>query len=379
MVTFRIVALPGDGIGPEVVGAARELLDALEQAFEVSFEVSELPVGGASIDAHGVPLPLEVLERCRAADAVLLGAVGGPRWDSTDPDAPRPEQGLLALRKGLELFANLRPIRVSPAVADASPLREELVLDADLVIVRELTGGIYFGDRGRRDGIAHDTCVYSVEEIERIARLAFETASTPARRGLVTSVDKANILETSRLWRETAERVARDYEQVSLEHMLVDNAAMQLLARPGHFDVLLTENMFGDILSDEAAMIAGSIGLLASASLGSGGPGLYEPVHGSAPDIAGRGIANPLAMFGSVALMLRHSLALEEPAAAVESAIDTVLERGLRTPDLASGHVYKGPDESGPGLSDIPEEIEVGTAEMTRAVLDELLIGAGSR
>jgi 3-isopropylmalate dehydrogenase len=377
MGTFRIVALPGDGIGPEVMSAARELLDALERAFGCSFEVSELPVGGASIDADGVPLLPEVLERCRAADAVLLGAVGGPKWDTTDPDLPRPEQGLLALRKGLELFANLRPVRVSPALADASPLRAELVLDADLVIVRELTGGIYFGDRGRRDGVAHDTCVYSTEEIERIARLAFATASTPPRRGLVTSVDKANILETSRLWRETVERVARDYENVTLEHVLVDNAAMQLLARPAHFDVLLTENMFGDILSDEAAMIAGSIGLLASASLGSGGPGLYEPVHGSAPDIAGQGVANPLAMFGSVALMLRHSLAMEEPAAAVESAIDTVLERGLRTPDLASGHVYKGPDESGPGLSDIPEEIEVGTAEMTRAVVEELAFKGG--
>jgi 3-isopropylmalate dehydrogenase len=376
---FRIVALPGDGIGPEVMKAARELLSALEEAFGAEFEVSELPVGGSSIDEHGVPLLPEVLERCRGADAVLLGAVGGPKWDTTDPDAPRPEQGLLALRKGLELFANLRPVRVSPALADASPLREELVLEADLLIVRELTGGIYFGDRGRRDGVAHDTCVYSTEEIERIARLAFATASVPPRRGRVTSVDKANILETSRLWRETVERVGTEYERVALEHLLVDNAAMQLLARPAQFDVLLTENMFGDILSDEAAMIVGSIGLLASASLGSGGPGLYEPVHGSAPDIAGRGVANPLGMFGSIALMLRHSLSMEEAAAAVESAIDTVLERGLRTPDLASGHVYKGPDESGPSLSDIPEEIEVGTAEMTRAVVEELAFQGGER
>jgi 3-isopropylmalate dehydrogenase len=368
---IRIVALPGDGIGPEVMSAGSELLLALERGFGLSFEVEEMPVGGSSIDDHGVPLLPEVLERCRAADAVLLGAVGGPKWETTDPDAPRPEQGLLALRKGLELFANLRPVRVSPALADASPLREELVANADLVIVRELTGGIYFGDRGRHDGVAHDTCVYSEEEIERIARLAFAMAASRSRRRL-TSVDKANILETSRLWRETVERVGRDYDDVTLEHLLVDNAAMQLLARPTRFDVLLTENMFGDILSDEAAMIAGSIGLLASASLGSAGPGLYEPVHGSAPDIAGRGVANPLAMFGSIALMLRHSLAMEEPAAAVESAIDTVLERGLRTPDLASGHVYKGPDESGPRLSDIPEEVEVGTAEMTRAVVDEL-------
>jgi 3-isopropylmalate dehydrogenase len=377
MGAFRIVALPGDGIGPEVTGAGRELLGAIERVFGLEFEVDELAVGGRSIDEHGVPLLPEVLERCRTADAVLLGAVGGPKWETTDPDAPRPEQGLLALRKGLELFANLRPVRVSPALTDASPLREELVIDADLVIVRELTGGIYFGDRGRRDGVAHDTCVYSVPEVERIAHLAFAIASTPARRGQVTSVDKANILETSRLWRETVERVARDYEDVTLEHVLVDNAAMQLVARPAHFDVLLTENMFGDILSDEAAMIAGSIGLLASASLGSGGPGLYEPVHGSAPDIVGRGVANPLAMFGSIALMLRHSLAMEGPATAVESAIDTVLERGLRTPDLASGHVYKGPDESGPRLSDIPEEIEVGTAEMTRAIVEELTFQGG--
>jgi 3-isopropylmalate dehydrogenase len=264
---------------------------------------------------------------------------------------------LLGLRKGLELFANLRPVRVSRSLAHASPLKEELVRDADLVIVRELTGGIYFGDRGRRGGVAHDTCVYSTDEIERIAELAFTLAASPARRGGLVSVDKANILETSRLWRETVEHVARRHEDVRLEHMLVDNAAMQLISRPADFDVLLTENMFGDILSDEAAMIAGSIGLLASASLGSGGPGLYEPVHGSAPDIAGRGVANPLATFGSVALMLRHSLAMEDAAAAVESAVDRVLERGLRTPDLATER---------------SEESRVGTDEMTGAVIEEL-------
>jgi 3-isopropylmalate dehydrogenase len=314
-------------------------------------------VGGCSIDEHGVPLLPEVLERCRAADAVLLGAVGGPKWDSTDPDAPRPEQGLLGLRKGLELFANLRPVRVNGALAHASPLKEHLVEDADLVIVRELTGGIYFGDRGRRDGVAHDTCVYSADEVDRIAELGFQLAAGPARRGHVTSVDKANILETSRLWRERVEEVASRHESVTLEHMLVDNAAMQLVSRPASFDVLLTENMFGDILSDEAAMIAGSIGLLASASLGAGGPGLFEPVHGSAPDIAGKGVANPLATFGSVALMLRHSLQMEDAATAVESAIDRVLERGLRTPDLAT---------------DRSEEQQVGTDEMTRAVIEEL-------
>jgi 3-isopropylmalate dehydrogenase len=357
-----VVVLPGDGIGPEVVGAARLLLEAVGRRFSVDFDCTELPVGGISIDEHGTPLLAEVLERCREADAVLLGAVGGPKWDSTDPDAPRPEQGLLGLRKGLELFANLRPVRVNPSLTHASPLREHLVRDADLLIVRELTGGIYFGDRGRRDGVAHDTCIYSVDEVERIATLAFDLAGSPPRRGKVVSVDKANILETSRLWRESVEHVAGRYEQVKLEHMLVDNAAMQLIARPADFDVLLTENMFGDILSDEAAMIAGSIGLLASASLGAstavgrGAPGLYEPVHGSAPDIAGKGIANPLATFGSVALMLRHSLGMDTAAAAVESAVDRVLERGLRTPDLAAGR---------------SEESEVGTEEMTQAVIDE--------
>ena len=363
MPAFDIVALPGDGIGPEVVGAAVQLLDEVASRFDCSFEVEELPVGGTSIDQHGTPLLPEVLDRCRSADAVLLGAVGGPKWDSTDPDAPRPEQGLLGLRKGLELFANLRPVRVSRSLVHASPLREELVRDADLLIVRELTGGIYFGDRGRRGGVAHDTCVYSTDEIERIADLAFRLAASPARRGGLVSVDKANILETSRLWRETVEQVARRHEGVRLEHMLVDNAAMQLISRPAHFDVLLTENMFGDILSDEAAMIAGSIGMLASASLGPPGesgrtaPGLFEPVHGSAPDIAGRGVANPLATFGSVALMLRHSLAMEDAAAAVESAVDRVLERGLRTPDLATERA---------------EESKVGTDEMTGAVIEEL-------
>jgi 3-isopropylmalate dehydrogenase len=352
-----LVVLPGDGIGPEVIGAAGRLLDEIGRRFDAEFSITELPVGGISIDEHGTPLQADVLDRCREAEAVLLGAVGGPRWDTTDPDAPRPEQGLLGLRKGLELFANLRPVRVSPALVGSSPLREERVTGADLVIVRELTGGIYFGDRGRRDGVAHDTCVYSVEEIERIADVAFRLAASPSRRGRVVSVDKANILETSRLWRETVEGVASRFDGVALEHMLVDNAAMQLVAHPADFDVVLTENMFGDILSDEAAMVAGSIGLLASASVGAGKTGLYEPVHGSAPDIAGKGVANPLATFGSVALMLRHSLDMENAATAVESAIDRVLERGLRTPDLATGN---------------SEERAVGTEEMTQAVIDEL-------
>jgi 3-isopropylmalate dehydrogenase len=322
----RIVALPGDGIGPEIMVAARELLERLGD-----FQLDERLLGGASIDAHGTPLTDEVLGACKSSDAVLLAAVGGPKWDSTDPGAPRPEQGLLGLRKGLALFANLRPVRPSPALLDSSPLRRDRIEGTDLLVVRELTGGIYFGDKGRQDGTAFDTCVYSVEEIERIAEVAFRFA-----RRKVTSVDKANILETSRLWREVVSGMAANHD-VEFEHLLVDNAAMQLVSRPTDFDVILTENMFGDILSDEAAMLTGSIGMLPSASVGAGGPGLFEPVHGSAPDIAGTGKANPLAMFGSVAMMLRYGLGMESEAAGIESAIDTALEAGLRTPDLG-GH-----------------------------------------
>jgi 3-isopropylmalate dehydrogenase len=323
-----IVTLPGDGIGPEIMAAARELLGKVD-----SFEFDERPVGGASIDAHGTALTDEVLAACGDSDAVLLAAVGGPKWDkavSADPSAPRPEQGLLGLRKGLGLFANLRPVRPSPALLDASPLKRERIEGTDLLVVRELTGGIYFGDSGRDGDTAHDDCAYSVAEIERIARVAFDSARTR-----VTSVDKANVLETSRLWRETVTRVhAEEFAEVPLDHLLVDNAAMQLVSRPADFDVILTENLFGDILSDEAAMLTGSLGMLPSASVGDAGLGLFEPVHGSAPDIAGTGQANPLAMFGSVALMLRHGLGMEDAAAAVESAIDRALEEGLRTRDL---------------------------------------------
>jgi 3-isopropylmalate dehydrogenase len=321
---YRIAALPGDGIGPEIMAAARELLDRVG-----AFEIEEHLVGGASIDAHGTALTPEVLDACRRSDAVLLAAVGGPKWDTTNPDAPRPEQGLLALRKGLELFANLRPVRPSAALLDASPLRRERIEGTDLLVVRELTGGIYFGKRGRIGDAAFDTCSYEAPEIERIAEVAFRFA-----RRRVTSVDKANILETSRLWREVVERVAAGHPDTELEHLLVDNAAMQLVSRPADFDVILTENMFGDILSDEAAMLTGSIGMLPSASVGAGGPGLFEPVHGSAPDIAGTGRANPLAMFGSVAMMLRYGLGRDDEAAAIESALDSALEAGLRTPDL---------------------------------------------
>ena len=317
--------LPGDGIGPEVTAAGLRVLAAVAPV-----EIEEHIFGGASIDVHGVAMTDEVLAACRGADAVLLGAVGGPKWDTTDPAKPRPEQGLLGMRKGLGLFANLRPVRAIPALYAASPLREERIAGTDLLVVRELTGGIYFGAKERTATFASDLCIYTVEEIERIVRVAFGAA-----RRRVTSVDKANVLETSRLWREVVLRVhAQEFPQVELEHLLVDNAAMQLVAEPSHFDVIVTENMFGDILSDEAAMITGSIGMLPSASLGGEGPGLFEPVHGSAPDIAGKGVANPLAMFLSVALLLRHGLGLEAQAAAVESAVDRALADGLRTRDL---------------------------------------------
>src|SRR4051812_15244382 len=339
-----IVTLPGDGIGPEVTAAAIGVLNEL--LGDVEFE--EHLIGGASIDAHGTALTDDVLDACRKSDAVLLGAVGGPKWDTTDPDEPRPEQGLLNLRRELDLYANLRPVRPPAALLDVSPLRREVIERTDLVVVRELTGGIYFGEKTRTDTRATDLNVYTVPEIERIARTAFGAA-----RSRVSSVDKANVLETSRLWRETVRRVhSEEFPDVELEHVLVDNAAMQLVAAPSHFDVILTDNMFGDILSDEAAMLTGSIGMLPSASLGEPGrPGMFEPVHGSAPDIAGRGVANPLAMFLSAALMLRHGLGFENEAAALESAVDRALEDGLRTTDLGG---------------------KATTAEATRAVLEHL-------
>jgi 3-isopropylmalate dehydrogenase len=326
-VARKIALLPGDGIGPEIIAPAIQLLDTVVPG---EFEYETYLVGGASIDEHGVALTDEVLSACRSADAVLLAAVGGPKWDTTDASKPRPEQGLLGLRKGLGLFANLRPVRPVPALYDASPLKPEIIEGTNLLVVRELTGGIYFGDKTRTDDSASDACVYTRGEIERIARVAFGAA-----RSRVTSVDKANVLETSRLWREVVRELhASEFPHLELEHLLVDNAAMQLVAAPRHFEVIVTENMFGDILSDEAAMLTGSLGMLPSASLGEGGPGLYEPVHGSAPDIAGQGIANPLAMFLSTAMMLRHGFGMEAQAAAVESAVDRALAEGLRTPDL---------------------------------------------
>jgi 3-isopropylmalate dehydrogenase len=339
----RIITLPGDGIGPEVLASALEVLRAVAD----DLEYEEHAFGGASIDAHGTALTDETLAACQGADAVLLAAVGGPKWDSTDPGAPRPEQGLLGLRKGLGLYANLRPVRPIAALLDASPLKRELIEGTDLLVVRELTGGIYFGAKERSAERASDLCEYTVPEIERIARTAFEAA-----RSRVTSVDKMNVLETSRLWREVVTRVhSEEFPNVELEHQLVDSCAMKLVAAPRHFDVILTENMFGDILSDEAAMLTGSLGMLPSASLGGDGPGLFEPVHGSAPDIAGTGKANPLAMILSAGLMLRHGFSREEAAASVESAVDKALERGLRTADLGGSAT---------------------TAEATEAVLKEL-------
>jgi 3-isopropylmalate dehydrogenase len=326
MTGARIVVLPGDGIGPEVTDSAIQVLRAVgEFAFHVE------AIGGAAIDAHGDPLPAATLEACRGADAVLLGAVGGPKWDTTDANRPRPEQGLLGIRQELGLFANLRPVRPFDALLDASPLKREIIERTDLLVVRELTGGAYFGAKERTDDRASDLMVYTRPEIERILRVAFRAA-----RSRVTSVDKANVLESSRLWREVTRDVhGREFPNVELEHILVDNAAMKLIAAPRHFDVIVTENLFGDILSDEAAMLTGSIGLLPSASLGEPGtPGLFEPVHGSAPDIVGTGAANPLAAILSAAMLLRHGLGRAEEAAAVESAVDLALEEGLRTRDL---------------------------------------------
>jgi 3-isopropylmalate dehydrogenase len=340
-----ITALPGDGIGPEVVAEGRRVLDAVGERFGHTFDVREALIGGCAIDAVGTALPDETLRLCRESDAVLLGAVGGPKWDNPEASV-RPEQGLLGIRKALGLFANLRPVTLHPRLIAASPLRPERLQGVDLIVVRELTGGIYFGEKGRDttpDGgeSAYDECVYTTAEIERIVR----TAATLARqrRKKVTSVDKANVLETSRLWRSVTTRVMRDeFPDVHLEHMLVDACAMHLIRRPSDFDVIVTENMFGDILTDEASMLAGSMGMLPSASLGAPGDvsrstrmGLYEPIHGSAPDIAGKGIANPLATILSVALLLRHSLGLEREARAVETAVWRTLEDGIVTADIA--------------------------------------------
>ena len=342
----RIAVLPGDGVGPDVIAEGLKTLRVVGEVYGHNFETVEQPIGGAAIDASGSPLPGPTLAACRKADAVLLGAIGGPKW--SDPGVSvRPEQGLLDLRQKLGLYANLRPVRLSPALLDASPLRSECIEGTDLLVVRELTGGLYFGDRREagNDGKAFDTMEYTETEIVRIAQVAFRLAGE--RRGRVASIDKANVLATSRLWRRTVTSVAAEYPDVRLEHVLVDAAAMRLLRRASDFDVLLTANLFGDILSDEASMLAGSLGMLPSASLGEGTLGVYEPVHGSAPDIAGQGIANPIATILSAAMLLLHSLALHDEATAIERAVDRVLAAGARTADLAG-----------------PSKPTVGTAEM---------------
>ncbi len=328
----HITLLPGDGIGPEVIAQARLLLDAIAARHGHDFTLEEALIGGAAIDACGDPLPAATVEACRRADAVLLGAVGGPKW--SDPNAPvRPEQGLLKLRATLGVFANLRPVKPHPAGVRHSPLKPSVLEGVDLLFVRELTGGSYFGAKQKGADFATDECRYTVAEIERVTRRAGALAR--ARRGRLTHVDKANVLETSRLWRATVTRVMREeFPEIAVEHLLVDAMAMYLLTRPSDFDVILTENLFGDILTDEAAVLAGSMGLLPSASIGDGRVGLYEPIHGSAPDIAGRGIANPYATLLSVALLLRHSLGLDAEAAAVEAAVTRALDDGVLTGDL---------------------------------------------
>lgn len=332
----KIAVISGDGIGPEVVAEALKVLKRTEELFGYSFETEHALFGGIAIDQKGTPLPQETLDICKNADAVLLGAVGGPQWDN-NPKELRPETGLLAIRKELGLFSNLRPAVVFDCLKDASTLKPEVLEGTDLMVVRELTGGIYFGEKFRRQGDqgeeAVDTCVYNVTEVERIIRQGFEIAQK--RRKKLASVDKANVLETSRLWREVANRLAPEYPDVELEHILVDNCAMQLLRRPSSFDVIVTENMFGDILSDEAAMLTGSIGMLSSASMGEGSYGLYEPVHGSAPDIAGQELANPIATILSLALMFRITFGYEDAANSIEEAVAEVLNAGHRTSDIA--------------------------------------------
>jgi 3-isopropylmalate dehydrogenase len=349
----RVVVLAGDGVGPEVTGQAMRVLTHAAAQAGIEIDLEDRLMGGVAIDAAGAPLPDETLAACRQADAVFLGAVGGPKWDGL-PAPMRAESGLLALRKGLGLFANLRPVKTVPSLAASSPLKPERLAGVDIAVVRELTGGIYFGKRGRDDQSAFDTCEYTVPEIERVCRFAGRLAAS--RRGKVTSVDKANVLDTSRLWRDTATRVfADEFPELEVEHLLVDAAAMHLLSRPADFDVMVTENMFGDILTDEASMLAGSMGLLPSASLSGTGPGLYEPIHGSAPDIAGRGIANPCGAILSAALLLRHSLDAEGAAASIEAAVGACLDAGLLTADLA------GPDREA-----------IGTQAFGDAVVDRL-------
>ena len=347
VVDANIVLLPGDGIGPEIIAQGRRVLETIGTKFGHQFAFQECPIGGNAIDDFGTPLPDDTLAACRNADAILLGAVGGPKWD--DPNAKtRPEVGLLALRKELQLFANLRPITAHKQLVDASPLKREIVEGVDILFIRELTGGIYFGDSGRKSHSsgeeAFNMMTYSTEEIARVVRVAAEAAK--GRDGRVTSVDKANVLEVSRLWRQVAARVMTDeYPDLKYDVVLVDAMAMHLISRPRDFDVVVTGNMFGDILTDEGSMLPGSLGLLPSASVGEDGPGLYEPIHGSAPDIAGQGIANPLGTILAAAMLLRHSLKLEDEAVAIEAAVEKTLDGGHRTADIAAGGSSIGSEE----------------------------------
>lgn len=336
---YKIAVIKGDGIGPEIVTQAEKALEAVGKSFGHTFHFREVLMGGCAIDAEGTPLPQQTVNICKESDSVLLGAVGGPKWDSL-PGEQRPEKGLLGIRSALGLFANLRPAVLFPTLKGACPLKDSFVKNGiDLVIVRELIGGIYFGERGRKPGKlgsgAYDTEMYSTGEVERIGRLAFQEAKR--RRGKVTSIDKANVLESSRLWRSVMHRLAGENPGVEYSDLLVDNAAMQLVRNPGQFDVIVTSNLFGDILSDEASMVTGSIGMLPSASLGEGTLGLYEPIHGSAPDIAGQNKANPIATILSAAMMLRDSFHLPHEAEAIENAVSKALKKGLRTPDIAEG------------------------------------------
>ncbi|WP_010647853.1 3-isopropylmalate dehydrogenase [Oceanobacillus massiliensis] len=351
----QIILLPGDGIGREIMESARLVLTTIASEYGHKFTFHEHAIGGDAIDHYGVPLPEETIHACQEADAVLLGAVGGPEWD-TVPAHLRPEKGLLGIRKSLGLFANLRPVKEFAALIHASPLKEEIVKDSDIMIVRELTGGLYFGqpsERRENGNAVVDTLYYRRSEMERIIEKGFETARI--RKKHLTSVDKANVLESSRMWREIVEEKAKDYQDVKVEHLLVDAAAMKLITQPNQFDVIVTENLFGDILSDEASVLTGSLGMLPSASIRSDGVGLYEPVHGSAPDIAAKGIANPLGMILSAALMLRYSFGLEEEAAEIERSVDECLEQGFHTPDLK-----------------IREGTQVGTKKITEIVLENL-------
>ena len=355
MAEKKIAVIKGDGIGPEIVDSAIKVLDVIAEKYGHKFEYEDVFMGGIAIDKFGEPLPDSELEKCLNSDSILLGAVGGPKWDGVE-SSKRPEKGLLKLRKGLEVYSNLRPAKIIPVLGDASPLKKEVIeKGVDIMIVRELTGGIYFGERGRTENDAYDIERYSVEEVKRIAKIGFDMARI--RNKKLTSVDKANVLETSRMWRQIVDEMAKDYPDIEVEHYYVDNMAMQIASNPSQFDTVVTSNMFGDILSDLLAAVVGSIGILASASIGKTKRGLYEPIHGSAPDIAGKGIANPIATIESAAMMLEISFGLSKEAEEIKKAIQKVLVKGYRTPDL---------------YVDGKEQIKVSTNEITEKIIEEI-------